>query len=92
MKNSPAADSTAPSRSNDGFGPGLPGSTMRRLRMMIAPTISACTTNDTRQLVVVVIRPPISGPAAAPMPPAALIAPNARARDVTSAKKTVARM
>ena len=92
MKNSPAADRIAPTRSKVGFGPGLPGSTIRRLRTMIAPTTSAWTTNDTRQLVVLVMRPPISGPAAAPMPPAALIEPNARARDVTSAKKTVARM
>jgi hypothetical protein len=91
-KNRPAADSTAPRRSNFGFGPCTPGSTIRRLRTRIAPTTRACTTNDTRQLVVVVMRPPISGPAAAPIPPAALIEPKARARDVTSAKNTVARM
>ena len=59
---------------------------------MIAPTMSAWTTNDTRQLVVLVMRPPMSGPAAAPMPPAALIEPKARARDVVSEKNTVARM
>ena len=55
-------------------------------------TTAVCSRNDTRQLVVVVIRPPMSGPAAAPMPPAALMAPNAFARAVISLKKTVAKM
>ena len=45
---------------------------------------SAWKTNAARQLIAVVIRPPISGPAAAPMPPMPLITPNARAREVTS--------
>ncbi len=38
--------------------------------------------NAARQLIAVVITPPISGPAAAPMPPSPLITPNAQARDV----------
>jgi hypothetical protein len=36
------------------------------------------------QLVALVINPPIRGPAAEPTPAAALIAPNARARELTS--------
>ena len=47
---------------------------------------SAWKTNAARQLIAEVMSPPISGPAAAPMPPAPLIMPNARAREVTSVK------
>ncbi len=54
--------------------------------------IRAWKTKAARQLMALVISPPISGPAAAPTPPAALIAPNARARDVTSVNSSVARM
>ncbi len=50
------------------------------------------TTKAARQLIAVVMIPPTSGPAAAPIPPAALIAPKARAREVRSGEKTVARM
>jgi hypothetical protein len=48
--------------------------------------------NEARQLIAVVTRPPISGPAAAPIPAAALITPNALARAGTSLVSTVARM
>ena len=54
--------------------------------------IRAWKMNAARQLMPVVITPPISGPAAAPMPPAPLMTPNALARDVTSVKASVARM
>ena len=57
---------------------------------MIVATIAAWNRNDTRQLTAVVISPPISGPAAAPIPAAPLIEPNARARDSVSLKYNVA--
>ena len=53
---------------------------------------SAWKTNAARQLIALVITPPISGPAAAPMPPMPLIAPKARARAVRSLKCSVVRM
>ena len=59
---------------------------------MIAAMTSAWKTKAARQLIAEVIRPPISGPAAAPMPPIALIAPNARAREVISVNSSVVRM
>ena len=52
----------------------------------------AWNTNAARQLIAEVISPPMSGPAAAPIPPAALITPNARARDVRSVNSSVVRM
>ena len=55
-------------------------------------TITAWKTNAARQLIAVVISPPISGPAAAPMPPMPLITPKARARDWRSSKSIVVRM
>ena len=45
-----------------------------------------------RQLIAVVMIPPISGPAAAPTPPNPLIAPKAQARVVRSVNHSVARM
>ncbi len=54
--------------------------------------ISAWKTNAARQLIAVVMRPPSSGPAAAPIPPMPLITPKARARDVVSWKSIVVRM
>ena len=48
--------------------------------------------NAARQLIAVVMRPPISGPAAAPMPPMPVITPKARAREVMSWKSIVVRM
>ena len=56
------------------------------------PTTSAWKMNAARQLIAVVITPPISGPAAAPMPPSPLITPNAQAREVRSLNHSVARM
>ena len=40
----------------------------------------------------VVIRPPINGPVAAPIPPIPLITPKAQARDFMSVKSRVVRM
>ena len=54
--------------------------------------IRAWNTKEARQLIAVVITPPINGPVAAPMPPAALIAPKARAREVTPVNASVHRM
>jgi len=65
---------------------------MRRLSRMIVTITSAWKTNAARQLIALVITPPISGPAAAPMPPIPLITPNALARDVTSENASVVRM
>ena len=48
--------------------------------------------NAARQLMPVVITPPISGPAAAPIPPRPLITPKAQARLVMSLNHRVARM
>ncbi|OQB76249.1 MAG: hypothetical protein BWX88_05364 [Planctomycetes bacterium ADurb.Bin126] len=84
IKKSPAAERMVPTMSKPGFGPCTPGSTIDRLWMMTMPTTRACTTKAARQLIAVVMIPPTSGPAAAPMPPAALIAPKARAREVRS--------
>ena len=54
-----------------------PGSVILRLRTMIVATTAAWSRNEARQLIVVVIRPPINGPAAAPIPPMPLITPPA---------------
>ena len=54
--------------------------------------MSAWNTNAARQLIAEVMRPPSSGPAAAPIPPSALMMPNAWARDVTSVNSSVVRM
>ena len=80
-KNRPAADRTAPRTSKFGLAPCTPGSVMRRARYRMTSTSSACTPNARRHVAALVIKPPISGPAAEPMPPAALMAPKAsRAR------------
>ena len=55
-------------------------------------TTAAWKMNAARQLIAVVMKPPISGPAAAPMPPNPLITPNAWARPVISLKVRVVRM
>ena len=52
----------------------------------------AWKTKAARQLIAVVIRPPINGPAAAPIPPMPLISPNACARDLMSLNIMVVRM
>ncbi len=45
-----------------------------------------------RQLMAAVMKPPISGPAAAPIPPRALMMPNALAREVNSVNSRVVKM
>ena len=59
---------------------------------MIVATTRAWKTNAARQLIAVVMTPPINGPAAAPMPPSPLITPKAQAREVRSLNQSVARM
>ena len=71
---------------------GASGSTTRRLSRMIVPTIRAWNTNAARQLMPEVIRPPISGPAAAPSPAIPLITPNALAREPSEVNASVVRM
>ena len=61
-KNMPAADSTAPTVSNLLVLSGGTGSTIRRLSTTTKPTIAACSRKVTRQLIAVVISPPINGP------------------------------
>jgi hypothetical protein len=73
-------------------GSGGRGSTSLRLRSTIAAMTAVWNKNAARQLIAVVISPPISGPVAAPMPPIPLIRPNARAREVRSVKMSVVRM
>jgi hypothetical protein len=59
---------------------------------MIQATTRTCSPNEARQLIALVTTPPISGPAAAPRPPAPLTTPKYRARDLMSGKATVTRM
>ena len=56
------------------------------------PTIRAWKMNAARQLMPEVMRPPISGPAAAPRPAIPLITPNALARDSSEVNAIVVRM
>ena len=63
-----------------------------RASQMIQATTRTCRPNEARQLIALVTSPPISGPAAAPSPPAPLITPKYLARDLTSGKVTVTRM
>jgi hypothetical protein len=92
-RTSPSADSTAPPVSNGRVGSAGSGSlTYRRLSTKITATTTAWKTKAARQLIADVMRPPISGPAAAPIPPIALIAPKARARAATPVKSSVVRM
>ena len=91
-KNMPTAERIAPTASKGRVGSGGSGSTRRRLRKMIVATTTAWKTNAARQLIPVVITPPINGPAAAPMPPSPLITPKAQARVVRSLNHSVARM
>ena len=91
-QNIPIPDRTAPIASNGDLGSGATGSTTRRPSTMIVATTSAWKMNAARQLMPDVIRPPISGPAAAPMPPKPLITPNALARDSSEVNAIVVRM
>ena len=63
-----------------------------RDKSTIVPTTRAWNTNAARQLIAVVMSPPIRGPAAAPTPPMPVMMPNARAREVVSWKYKVVRM
>lgn len=90
--NSPIADSTAPVTSKCGRGPVLAGSAILNASQVIAATTRTCSPKDARQLSALVIRPPISGPVAAPRPPAPLTTPKYRARDLMSGNATVIRM
>ena len=74
------------------MGPVRAGSVILRARKAIQATTRTWRANDARQLMALVTRPPISGPAAAPRPPAPLTTPKYRARDLTSGKVTVTRM
>jgi hypothetical protein len=65
---------------------------MRRLMRRMIATTAAWKTNAARQLIPVVMRPPISGPAAAPRPPRPLMIPKALAREVRSVNAYVVRM
>src|SRR6266480_742022 len=91
-QNIPTPDRIAPTVSKGRVGSGARGSTRRRLRRTIVPTTRAWKTNAARQLIPVVITPPIKGPAAAPIPPSPLITPKAQAREVMSLNHKVARM
>ena len=92
MQNMPTADRIAPIASKGRVGSALSGSSRRRLSRTITATTAAWKMNAARQLIAVVIKPPISGPAAAPMPPSPLITPKAQAREVRSVNHSVARM
>jgi hypothetical protein len=89
---SPTADRIAPSVSKGRFGSGSTGSTMLRLSQRITAMTSAWKTNAARQLMAVVMTPPINGPAAAPTPPIPVMIPKARARDVMLLNSSVVRM
>jgi hypothetical protein len=73
-------------------GSGGRGSTSLRLSSTITAITAVWNRNAARQLMAVVISPPINGPVAAPMPPMPLMRPNARAREVRSVKMSVVRM
>ena len=88
----PTADRTAPPVSKGRLGSGGRGSWTRRASQTITAMTRAWNTKAARQLIASVIRPPISGPDAPPTPPAALITPNARAREVRSVSSRVVRM
>jgi hypothetical protein len=91
-KNMPTAERTAPKASKGRVGSGGMGSSTRRLSRTISTMTPTWKMNAARQLIAVVTMPPISGPAAAPMPPSPLITPKARAREVRSSNLSVVRM
>ena len=59
---------------------------------MITATTRTCSTKEARQLIALVIRPPMSGPAAAPSPAAPLTMPKYFARSRVEGYTTVIRM
>ena len=88
----PTADRAAPTASKGRVGSAAIGSSILRLSRTIDATTKAWKTNAARQLIPVVMTPPIKGPAAAPTPPMPLITPKARAREARSSKRSVVRM
>ena len=78
--------------SNGWSGSAGSGSLTLRASSTMTAMIRAWKTNAARQVIVVVMAPPISGPVAAPMPPMPLITPNAHARDFKSVNAMVVRM
>ena len=88
----PTADRTAPTVSKGRVGSAGSGSVMPRASSTIITMMRAWKMNAARQVIAVVIAPPISGPVAAPMPPMPLITPKAHARDFMSRKRIVVRM
>ena len=89
---SPAADRTAPTVSKGRVGSAGTGSVMERPRSTMITMMMAWKTKAARQVVAVVIAPPVNGPVAAPIPPIPLMTPNAQARDFRSANSMVVRM
>ena len=79
-------------KSNGRVGSAGRGSTIRRASKTMLATTSAWKTKAARQLMAVVMRPPINGPAAAPTPPIPVITPNALAREPRSLNNRVVRM
>ncbi len=90
-KNRPAAERIAPTRSNRGAAP-RGGSTILRAITMMRATTRTCSTKEARQLMALVIMPPMSGPAAAPSPAAPLTMPKYLARSRVEGYTTVIRM
>ena len=88
----PSADKIAPTMSKGRPGSAGSGSTRPRASSTMSATMMAWKTNAARQLRAVAIAPPISGPAAAPIPPMPLTTPKAHARDFRSRNKIVTRM
>ena len=88
----PTADRIAPTMSNGRLGSAGSGSLMLRASSRMTTMMMAWKMNAARQVIAVVMVPPISGPVAAPMPPMPLITPNAQARDFSVVNSMVVRM
>ena len=88
----PPAERMAPTVSNGRVGSAGSGSRSLRLRIRITTITSAWKTKAARQLIAVVMRPPMSGPVAAPMPPSPLMMPKASAREGPAEIRSVVRM
>ena len=78
--------------SNGRVGSGATGSMTCRAMNKMTTMTRAWKMKAARQVMVVVITPPMSGPMAAPIPPMALITPKAQARDFRSVNNRVVRM
>ena len=88
----PTADRIAPTVSKGRCGSAGSGSGMPRASSTMITMMRAWKTNAARQVIAVVIAPPINGPVAAPIPPMPLITPKAHARDFMSRNSIVVRM